>query len=107
MFWLHSCPGKVIVSLNELILPLYRMLHPTDCQHLGDYPQLVYKHRERMRKCNVCEIFGPTWVTRNDDLATRSPCYFCEDCFKKLHYSQDGKKVCDFEAYPYHARFNF
>lgn len=85
---------------------LCRMLHPTDCQSVEDYPQLTFKHRSRQRKCYVCDIFGPNWVTRNDEFATENPCYFCEDCFRKLHYSPDGKKVCNFEAYPFYSGFN-
>lgn len=91
------CPYIYLLSLL-----FFRMLHTTDSQYKKDYPRLMYQHRGRRRKCHVCEIFGPTWVTYNDSLAPESPCYFCEDCFRKLHYSKDGKKICNFQAYPYH-----
>ena len=76
------------------------MLHSMDSQSKRDYPKLVYRHRGRRRKCHVCDVLDPTWVTCSDELATESPCLFCEECFKKLHYSKEGKKVCNFEAYP-------
>ena len=68
-----------------------------------DYPILVYKHKVKHRLCSVCSYETAQWVTEDDDLAPESPCFFCKDCFKKLHYSSDNKKLCDFKAYPYKA----
>lgn len=80
--------------------PGSRMIHPTDSQSTKDYPRLVYRHRGQRKKCYVCNMFAPLWVTLNDSLAPFSPCFFCDDCFRKLHYSSEGKKIGEFEAYP-------
>ena len=50
---------------------------------------------------NVSHCFPCSWSTVNDELAEESPAFFCENCFKALHYTKDGKKVTSFEAYPY------
>ena len=39
------------------------------------------------------------WVTVNDELACEDPCFFCATCFKGLHYTPTGEKICDFQAY--------
>ena len=42
-----------------------------------------------------------SWVTRQDELAAEDPAFYCDSCFKMLHYSEDGSKLCNFRAYPY------
>lgn len=41
------------------------------------------------------------WTTLNDSLANETPAFFCNTCFKMLHYLSNGEKACEFEAYPY------
>ncbi len=73
-----------------------------DPPSLVQYPRLSYRHRRQAIKCRMCRAAQPQWVTFNDDLATCSPCHFCEDCFTQFHYSKEGKKIGNFEAYPFH-----
>lgn len=47
------------------------------------------------------------WVTVNDALACEEPCFFCATCFKGLHYSPNGEKICDFQAYPVVGDFDW
>lgn len=47
------------------------------------------------------------WVTVNDVLAYEEPCFFCATCFKGLHYSHSGEKICDFQAYPVVGDFDW
>ena len=47
------------------------------------------------------------WVTMNDSLACEEPCFFCATCFKGLHYSPNGEKICDFQAYPIVGDFDW
>ncbi len=91
------------LTLNVAYLH-YRLYNPSvDHPVREDYPVLVYKHKVKHRLCSVCNYQAVQWVTEDDDLAPESPCFFCKDCFKKLHYSKDKKKLCNFKAYPYKA----
>ena len=45
--------------------------------------------------------FPCSWSTISDELGPESPAFFCDNCFKALHYTKDGKKITSFEAYPY------
>ena len=47
------------------------------------------------------------WVTVNDTLASEDPCFFCAICFKGLHYTPNGEKICDFQAYPVVGDFDW
>ena len=47
------------------------------------------------------------WVTMNDAMACEEPCFFCATCFKGLHYSPNGEKICDFQAYPIVGDFDW
>lgn len=41
------------------------------------------------------------WVTNKDSLAPEDPCFFCDVCFRMLHYDVEGNKLGEFLAYPY------
>ena len=41
------------------------------------------------------------WATVDDQMAAETPAFFCTTCFKMLHYTIDGNKVTDFQAYPF------
>lgn len=41
------------------------------------------------------------WVTNNDSFAPEDPCFFCDVCFRMLHYDSEGNKLGEFLAYPY------
>ncbi|XP_032809075.2 snRNA-activating protein complex subunit 3 [Petromyzon marinus] len=84
-----------------IIVKDIRMVNPDDCQDRSLYPLLVSKHCFMSRKCLVCKIYTAKWVTNNDELAPEDPCFFCDVCFRMLHYDESGGKVCDFEAFPY------
>lgn len=45
--------------------------------------------------------FSFRWMTLNDELAFEDPGFFCEKCYRYLHYAPDGRKLSSFEAYPY------
>jgi len=42
------------------------------------------------------------WVTSGSTLAPEDPCFFCDTCFRALHYDNAGRKIVpDMHAYPY------
>ncbi|XP_078070291.1 snRNA-activating protein complex subunit 3 isoform X3 [Mustelus asterias] len=60
----------------------YLYCHQGDCEH-------------------VIIITDIRWVTNNDSFAPEDPGFFCDLCFRMLHYDADGNKMGDFLAYPY------
>lgn len=92
----HHDNCQHLIVFNDL-----RLLHPTESHTLTEYPKLFSIHTTKRKLCLVCEVFCPRWVTLDDDMAPETPCLFCDSCFKKLHYTTDGKKICNFRAYPY------
>ena len=96
--------GQRDTPITSSSSPPYRLMHATDRPSHADYPRLVFQHRGKNKRCSVCRIFTCAWVTRNDELAPESPCFFCEECFQKLHYSATGAKLCSFEAFPFHPK---
>lgn len=79
-----------------------RMLNAHDSRRRVDYPLLTSLWHGKSRKCNVCNLLAPAWMTYSDQLAPQCPSFFCNDCFRKLHYTAEGRKVCEFKACPYH-----
>ena len=80
-----------------------RMPNVLDSRRRADYPLLTSIWHGKTRRCKVCNLLAPTWVTYDDELAPQCPCFYCNDCFRKLHYTTEGRKVCEFKAFPYHT----
>ncbi|XP_062516973.1 snRNA-activating protein complex subunit 3-like [Corticium candelabrum] len=77
-----------------------RLLHCSDPQNRLLYPCMTFRTREYKTRCMICRIYLARWITVNDELAMQDPSFFCKKCFDALHYTEDGQKVCKFEAYP-------
>ncbi|KAM4052315.1 snRNA-activating protein complex subunit 3 [Anomaloglossus baeobatrachus] len=84
-----------------LVFTDIRLIHHEDCLDRRLYPLQVRKHWFWSRKCNVCKVYVAKWVTNQDSLAPDDPCFFCDACFKMLHYDTEGNKLGDFVAYAY------
>nr|CAB3266425.1 snRNA-activating protein complex subunit 3-like [Phallusia mammillata] len=78
-----------------------RLLNSSDCQSRSAYPIAVSRAKFRTFPCKLCNLYLPKWVTRNDSLSTDDPTFFCDNCFKKLHYDRQGNKIGDFIAFPH------
>ena len=87
-----------------ILISYFRLFNPKhDAVLVEDYPKLVfYARKKEQHVCRSCGLNG-VWVTCDDELAPESPCFFCHDCFMKLHYTLDGKKLFQFKAYRYCA----
>ncbi|XP_064902243.1 snRNA-activating protein complex subunit 3 isoform X2 [Columba livia] len=84
-----------------IIITDIRLIHHDDCLDKNLYPVLIKKHWLCTRKCFVCKMYTARWVTNEDSLAPEDPCFFCDVCFRMLHYDAEGNKLGDFLAYPY------
>ncbi|NXU48041.1 SNPC3 protein, partial [Turnix velox] len=84
-----------------IIITDIRLIHHDDCLDKNLYPLQIKKHWLCTRKCFVCKMYTARWVTNNDSLAPEDPCFFCDVCFRMLHYDAEGNKLGEFLAYAY------
>uniref|UniRef100_H3AL38 snRNA-activating protein complex subunit 3 n=1 Tax=Latimeria chalumnae TaxID=7897 RepID=H3AL38_LATCH len=84
-----------------IITDIRRLVHQDDCLDKTMYPLVVRKHWLWSRKCAVCKLYTARWVTNNDSFAPEDPCFFCDTCFRMLHYDKDDNKLGEFLAFPY------
>ncbi|MBZ3887915.1 snRNA-activating protein complex subunit 3 [Sciurus carolinensis] len=92
----HQGDCEHVVVITDI-----RLVHHDDCLDKTLYPLLTKKHWLWTRKCFVCKMYTARWVTNNDSFAPEDPCFFCDVCFRMLHYDSEGNKLGEFLAYPY------
>nr|DBA28127.1 TPA: hypothetical protein GDO54_008532 [Pyxicephalus adspersus] len=92
----HQGDCEHIVTITDI-----RLIHHDDCLDRNLYPLQIRKHWFCTRKCFVCKLYIAKWVTKNDSFAPDDPCFFCNVCFKMLHYDKEGNKLGDFVAHAY------
>uniref|UniRef100_A0A452RAK5 snRNA-activating protein complex subunit 3 n=1 Tax=Ursus americanus TaxID=9643 RepID=A0A452RAK5_URSAM len=92
----HQGDCEHVVVITDI-----RLAHCDDCLDRTLYPLLIKKHWLWTRKCFVCKMYTARWVTNNDSFAPEDPCFFCDVCFRMLHYDSEGNKLGEFLAYPY------
>ncbi|XP_059512610.1 snRNA-activating protein complex subunit 3 isoform X2 [Myotis daubentonii] len=92
----HQGDCEHVVVITDI-----RLVHRDDCLDRTLYPLLIKKHWLWTRKCFVCKMYTARWVTNNDSFAPDDPCFFCDACFRMLHYDSEGNKLGEFLAYPY------
>ncbi|XP_039270721.1 snRNA-activating protein complex subunit 3-like [Styela clava] len=104
---LDLCLGSPYLYMHQgncehvIIFKDIRLLHSDDCQSRSNYPLSISRAKFKSFICKVCNFFVATWLTRNDELSDEDPSFFCDACFRMLHYNKDGSKAADFVAYPF------
>ncbi|KAF9592167.1 hypothetical protein IFM89_012661 [Coptis chinensis] len=94
----HQGDCKHILVIRDM-----RLIHPEDVQNRAAYPVLTFQHKNRFRKCSVCKVYRASKVTVDDKWAQENPCYFCDNCYYLLHYTEDGSLLYhEFTVYDYH-----
>ncbi|XP_022104736.1 snRNA-activating protein complex subunit 3-like [Acanthaster planci] len=78
-----------------------RLLTNTDIQDLSKYPVLIHKPYWKRILCTCCNIYTAKWKTVGDSFSSIDPSFFCEKCFRMLHYDKEGNKLGSFTAYPF------
>jgi len=79
-----------------------RLLNDIDKPNYNLYPLQIFQSKVRRRKCTICQIAHSKWLTYNDKYSLEDPSFYCDQCFKQLHYSKDGSLIySDFEVYSY------
>lgn len=81
------------------------MKHDGDVQNAVAYPLRPFQGKTRRRKCRVCEMYPAVYVTYGDKLASDNPFFWCEECYRPMHYRADGTLLYDdFQVYEYGQR---
>ncbi|KAL5004355.1 hypothetical protein ScPMuIL_017811 [Solemya velum] len=78
-----------------------RLLDRDDCQDVREYPKLIKRMLRRRTECRSCLTHSARWLVYNSEMAPENPCYFCDPCFKALHYDKNMAKIGTFEAFKY------
>ncbi|KND03743.1 uncharacterized protein SPPG_01201 [Spizellomyces punctatus DAOM BR117] len=78
-----------------------RLITEQDDRRLHAYPKTIASSRllQFHQLCNICGSHKAEWATTEDMRADRDPCLWCDDCFDKFHFNEDGSKAFDFEAH--------
>lgn len=78
-------------------------MHDLDNKNKRAYPLQKFQNKIRRKKCRVCDIYPARWVTRGDRMGPENPCFYCDQCYKPLHYKVDGTlQYTDFQVFPYY-----
>ncbi|GKA34482.1 snRNA-activating protein complex subunit isoform X1 [Tanacetum coccineum] len=95
-FYCHQGDCKHIMVIRDM-----RAIHQEDVHNETAYPLNLFQRKFHYQKCMCCNIFKATKVTRGDKLAQEDPCYFCDDCYNKLHYVNEQLELVydDFKVY--------
>ncbi|XP_069137305.1 snRNA-activating protein complex subunit 3-like [Argopecten irradians] len=94
--YMHQGNCEHIIIFNDI-----RLFHPDDAQDRREYPRLAFKRTYKRSICRVCEIHSSRWLTYGSQHAPDDPSFFCDQCFRALHYDKDGKKIGSFKAYKF------
>eukprot|EP00873_Tetraselmis_striata_P016577 jgi/Tetstr1/436841/TSEL_025618.t1 len=67
-----------------------RRVHATDPQRRDQYPFLVFQAQPLKRKCRICKHRAAMKVTTESDVSPDPVCFFCQECYLKLHFNTSG-----------------
>jgi len=96
--YVHQGNCEHIITFNDI-----RLLNEQDNQNKNLYPLHIFQCKIRRRKCKICDIYSAKYVTFGDRMAQDNPCFFCELCYRPLHYSYEGQLLHeDYEVFPYY-----
>ncbi|KAK2954198.1 putative snRNA-activating protein complex subunit 3 [Blattamonas nauphoetae] len=88
---------------HTIVFSEARIISPDDVQDANLYPRHIFQAKIRRRKCKICDIFPARCVTYSDRMATDDPYFYCDHCYRPLHYTSDNRLLfTDFETFPYY-----
>ena len=73
---------------------------------LVDFPTVHIQAMPVRQECTLCKLANidrrADWVTHNDRNAPSNPAFWCEDCYRQMHYSEEGYAYyTDYTAFYY------
>uniref|UniRef100_K1PHX7 snRNA-activating protein complex subunit 3 n=1 Tax=Magallana gigas TaxID=29159 RepID=K1PHX7_MAGGI len=94
--------GQPYIYLHQGDSCTYHMvLSHQDPQDIRDYPLVTHKHLKNQTKCRVCQMHASRWMAYDSEHSPENPSFFCEQCFRALHYDEHGNKIGNFQAFRY------
>jgi snRNA-activating protein complex subunit 3 len=91
--------------MHYLVFTEMRLIHNGDNDNGLWYPIRTFQGKVNRKKCQICDLYSACWVTFRDKLTPEDPSFFCDTCFRQLHYTSDGYLVQenrDFSVFRYH-----
>ncbi|XP_062575704.1 snRNA-activating protein complex subunit 3-like isoform X2 [Saccostrea cucullata] len=92
--YMHQGDCEHLIVFSDI-----RILSPQDTQDIREYPLVTHKRLKNQTKCRVCQMHASRWMAYNSEHAPEDPSFFCEQCFRSLHYDQHGNKIGNFQAF--------
>jgi len=92
----HQGDCQHVIIFTDMWIP-----HESDVQDSAAYPLKTFQCKYRKKKCRICNIFQAKFVTYGDVLANENPFFYCEECYRPMHYSKEGHLLYDYQVYPY------
>ncbi|XP_022333069.1 snRNA-activating protein complex subunit 3-like [Crassostrea virginica] len=92
--YFHQGDCEHLIVFSDL-----RILSHQDSQDVRDYPLVTHKCMKNQTKCLVCQMHASRWMTYNSEHSPENPSFFCEQCFRSLHYDELGNKLGNFQAF--------
>lgn len=90
--YLHQGNCEHIISFKNV-----RRIHPRDCHIKRAYPLITYFNRRESVRCLIC-MKPAYWQVANSKRCMQNPTNLCMMCHKCLHFDEDGKPICEFNA---------
>ncbi|GAB1605219.1 snRNA-activating protein complex subunit 3-like isoform X1 [Argonauta hians] len=94
--YMHQGSCEHILVVSDI-----RMMHPYDSFNIHDYPLLVRRPSKKRTVCRICAYESARWMTEGSLNSLEDPSFFCQVCFRSIHYDKDGKKIGNFKAYKF------
>lgn len=108
--WLRAGPGRQGVFCHQggcehivTVRDVRRFDPNSDPAWASAYPlQVAGLSFLQHRPCGACGAAPCALVTYEDRVATSSPFFWCDACFRELHYNARGRaRFTDFKVFPY------
>ncbi|KAL0487741.1 snRNA-activating protein complex subunit SRD2 [Acrasis kona] len=88
--------------MHYIVFTEMRLVNDLDNDNAFAYPIRTFQAKIRRRKCGVCDIYPSQWVTYKDKYTADEPSFFCDTCYRKLHYDDEGKLLYSYEVFRYY-----
>lgn len=97
--YLHQGNCEHLIVFKDL-----RLIHPDDSHVINHYPMYQETYSKKSLHCMICENRIVRWITYDNSRLPYDPFFFCNSCFRSFNYTVNGKKIGEFQAYPYYDR---
>ena len=85
----------------------FRVCGPSCVLSLTNFGRVCVQAERRRRECCICNPEGKgsglaAWVTHDDPHAPCTPCFWCDECYRQMHYDDSHDLLYGgYVAFPY------